>query len=157
MGFVNLLSILGAIVLTVFFCLKILPAKFDGAFSKKLPQQIHNYFNFKTLYLETIFKVLFTFLTLACIIVGVLTATVGNACQFIGNIIDAIDYDYMGSWIWRRLFTNFFSGIALAVVGPIALRLVYEIFMMFILLVKNVIDINGKLKAPEEESPKTEE
>ena len=60
----------------------------------------------------------------------------------------------MDDWIFRNLFTNFFGGIAIAVLGPIALRLVYEGIIMFILLVKNVIDINNKMKpiaaAPEE-------
>lgn len=157
LSFISVLSILAAIALTVILCVKVLPAKYDGTFSKKLPQQIHDYFNFKHLYLETILKFLFVFLTIACIIVGLLTATIGNALQFISNLIDAIDYDYMGSWIWRSLFANLFGGLALAVIGPVVIRLVYEGLMMFILLVKNVIDINGKIKAPEKENPKTEE
>lgn len=37
-------------------------------------------------------------------------------------------------------------GILLMVVGPIVLRLIYELLMMVVLLVKNVIGINNKLK-----------
>jgi hypothetical protein len=34
--------------------------------------------------------------------------------------------------------------------GPVVIRLVYEAIMMGILLVKNVMQINNKLKVPEE-------
>lgn len=154
MIFVMVISALAAIALTVILCIKVLPAKFDGTFSKKGLQSVHDYFNFKKLYLESILKILFTFLTIACVVVGLLGATVGNAFQFIGNIVRAIENDYMSSWIWRNLFTNFFGGIALAVVAPIVLRLVYEGILMFILLVKNVIEINNKTKDQTKEEPK---
>ena len=35
------------------------------------------------------------------------------------------------------------------ILGPIVLRITYEFMMLAILLVKNVIDINKKLPAPE--------
>ena len=56
---------------------------------------------------------------------------------------------YWGDWIWDAFLTNLVGGVVLAVAAPLALRLVYEIILMFILLVKNVIEINKKLKAPE--------
>ena len=158
MGFALFLAVSAAIALTVILCIKILPAKYDGTFNKKLLQKVHDYFNFKSLYLESILKILFTFLTIACIAVGLFTATIGNGFQFIGNFMDAMEYDfrYM-DWIWETLFYNFIGGIAIAVIGPIVLRLAYEAIMMFILLVKNVIDINGKLKAPKAESTEIQE
>ena len=64
----------------------------------------------------------------------------------IGNIINAIDYGYMGDWIFTQFFANIFIGLAVAVVIPVVLRLLYEGAVMFILLVKNVIDINKKMK-----------
>lgn len=159
MGFAIVLAILAAIALTAILCIKILPAKYDGTFSKKLPQKVHDYFNFKSLYLESILKILFTFLTIACIVVGIFVATIGNTFQFIDNIANAIEYDYFRymDWIWEELFINFLGGIAIAAIGPIVLRLVYEGLMMFILLVKNVIDINGKLKAPKANTTEIEE
>ena len=158
MGFSLFLAVSAAIALTVILCIKVLPAKYDGTFNKKMLQKVHNYFNFKSLYLESILKILFTFLTIACIAVGLFAATIGNGFQFIGNFIDAMEYNFRYSdWIWELLFYNFIGGIALAVIGPIALRLAYEAIMMFILLVKNVIEINGKLKAPKAESTEIEE
>ena len=158
MTFMIVMAILAAIAATVLLAIKVLPAKKDGTFSKKLVQHAHDYFNFKKLYLEQILKILFTFLTIACVLVGIFYATLGNFFQFIGNISDALKYDvydYMSKYIWKTLGNNILIGLAITVLGPIALRLVYEAMMMFILLVKNVIDINGKLKV-EKEEPKEE-
>lgn len=158
MTFMIVMAVLAAIAATVLLAIKVLPAKKDGTFSKKLVQHTHDYFNFKKLYLEQILKILFTFLTIASILVGVFYATLGNFFQFIGNISDALKYDtyeYIGKYIWKALGNNFLRGIAIAVLGPIALRLAYELLMMFVMLVKNVIDINGKMKV-EKEEPKEE-
>ena len=158
MNFMIAMAVLAAIAATVLLAIKVLPAKKDGTFSKKLMQHTHDYFNFKKLYLEQILKILFTFLTIACVLVGIFHATLGNFFQFIGNLSEAIKYDYyeyMDKIICKTLGNNFLRGIAITVLGPIALRLAYEMLMMFILLVKNVIDINGKLKV-EKEEPKEE-
>ncbi len=146
MTFTLVIGGLLAIAATVLLCIKVLPAKFDGTFSKKVLQIVHDYFNFKKLYLEAVLKVVFTFLTIFTFIGGVFYATVGNFFQLIGNIINAIDYGYMGDWIFTRFFSNIFAGLAFAVVVPVVLRLLYEGVVMFILLVKNVIEINKKTK-----------
>ena len=39
-----------------------------------------------------------------------------------------------------------YYGLIMMILGPIAIRIVYEFIMMAILLVKNVIQINNKLK-----------
>lgn len=126
---------------------------------KKGLQKLHDYFNFKKLYLETILKVLFTFLSITSVVGGVLIATVGNILQVISNIVRAAKYDYLdyylerfGDWVLPQIGRNFLIGLALVVLAPIVLRLVYETIIMFILLVKNVIDINNKLK-PVENKP----
>lgn len=134
-----------AIAATVLLFIKVLPAKYDGTFSKKLFQQVHDYFNFKKLYIESITKALFTFLSIACLLGGVLVATVGNTTWLISKLIEYSGYGYSTNWIFTTYFTNFFIGIGIAVVGPVVLRLLYEGIMMFILLVKNVVDINNKM------------
>ena len=148
MTFAAVVGILAAIAATVLLYLKVIPSKFDGTFKKKIPQKIHDYFNFKTLYLETVLKALFTFLSVSCVVVGVLIATIGNIFWFIGAVIDYIDYSYYYNfgWIFGRLGLNFLVGLGIAIVAPIVLRLVYEGMLMFILLVKNVIEINNKMK-----------
>lgn len=49
---------------------------------------------------------------------------------------------------WGETYTHYngLYGLILIVGGPIVLRLFYEMMMMFVLLVQNVIDINRKLK-----------
>ena len=157
MIFASTIGILASIAVTVLLYLKVIPAKFDKTFTKKPLQFLHNYFNFKNLYLETILKAIFTLLSIACVTLGLLGATIGNIIQFFTNIVDSVNYGYFGSWVWEQLFGFFFGGIALALLGPLVLRLAYEVILMFILLVKNVIEINKKLgkneTEPENEAP----
>ena len=47
-------------------------------------------------------------------------------------------------------------GLLLIVFGPIIVRIIYEALVMFVLLVKNTIQINNKLKS-QEEAPAIEE
>ncbi|MBR3908535.1 MAG: hypothetical protein IKJ50_02330, partial [Clostridia bacterium] len=122
------------------------PAKYDGTFSKKIFQKAHDYFNFKKLYLESIIKVLFTFLSIACVVGGILMATVGNTIWAISKSIEYAALGISSGWIFTTYITYFFAGIGIAVLGPVVLRLVYEGFMMFIILVKNVVEINNKTK-----------
>lgn len=138
-----------SLALTVLLCIKVLPAKYDGTFSKKILQTLHDYFNFKKLYFESVLKAIFSFASISCVIGGILAATVGNVIQLIGNISYAVEYSYYyssTSWVWSTFFSNLFGGILTAVLGPIVLRLAYELIMMFVLLVKNVIEINNKMK-----------
>lgn len=146
MVFALVISILVSIAATALLFLKVLPAKYDGTFSKKIFQKIHDYFNFKKLYLESILKGAFTFLSIACVVGGVLMGTVGNTIWFISKLIKFSAYGYGTSWISTTYFTNFFICIGIAVLGPVVLRLLYEGMMMFILLVKNVVEINKKTK-----------
>ncbi len=154
MIFALIVGIVLSIVATVLLCIKVLPAKFDGTFGKKGLQNLHDYFNFKKLYLETILKVLFTFLSISSVVGGVLMATVGNILQVISSISRAAKYEYLdyymenfGEWALPQIGRNFLMGLAIAILAPIVLRLVYEAMIMFILLVKNVIDINNKIKS----------
>ena len=58
-----------------------------------------------------------------------------------------IDY-----YLYTKLQWNGGWGLLLMIGGPIGIRLAYEFMMMFILLLKNVIQINNKIKQPEGEN-----
>lgn len=135
-----------SIAVTVLLFIKVIPAKYDGTFPKKILQHLHDYFNFKKLYLESIIKAIFTFASIASVVGGILMATLGNVLWAVSTLIRYSGYNLATDWIFRSFFTNFFIGIGIALLGPIVLRLVYEGFMMFILLVKNVVEINNKMK-----------
>lgn len=103
----------------------VLPKKKDGNLQHPILQFLHDFFHFKTLYLEVILKFIFTLATCVVVCLGFFTL---------------FGEDYWGD-------STFVDGLLILVLGPVALRIVYESLMMFILLVKNVIDINNKTKA----------
>lgn len=120
------LGIIAAVVCTVLVLIYIMPdSKRQGL--NPFFRFLHDLFNFKWLLLEKILKVIYIFSTLGCVIVGFLFLFSGVR-------------DWYGDFHSVAL-----PGILIAVLGPIVLRLTYEGLMMFIIVVKNVIAINGKL------------
>ena len=112
--------------------------------------------NFKTLFIEKILKALYVFATAFALIFGFL---------MLFSFVKVGGYWGTASTIhWYGYY-----GLLIMVGGPIAIRLAYEVSMLFILLVKNVMDINKKLSAgvdcsactaaapTEKEEPKAEE
>ena len=115
---------------TVCICIFILPE----AKREKLPkllQLLQDIFSFKTLLLEKVLRFLYTFATMACVFVGI--------CLLFAFQLHGGELVH-----WYGL-----QGIGLILGGTIGTRIVFEIIMMFILLVKNTIEINQKLKDKE--------
>ena len=116
-----IISIVAAFVATILLFILVLPdkkrANLNGFF-----KGIADIFNFRTLLIEKIVKFLYTFTTIAAILFG-----------------------------FFMLFMQEFGrslalyGLLVMFISPIAIRLMFEITMMAILLVKNVIEINNKL------------
>ncbi len=96
-----------------------------------LLQRIVSILNFGELFLEKFLRFIYILATFASIIVG--------AFMLFGFSHYSGVYGHSTTWYGGR-------GILLMILGPIVLRLVFETFMMFILLVKNTIEINRKLK-----------
>lgn len=84
---------------------------------------LHNTFNFKYLVVEKILQALYIFTTCSVILTGFFM----------------LFKSFYGHWMGG-------IGILVMILGPIAVRLVYELLMMAVLLVKNVISINNKLR-----------
>ena len=84
---------------------------------------LHDTCNFKYLIVEKILQALYIFLT--CLVL-------------FSGFFKLFKMDDWGRW--QGLY-----GLLTMVVGPIVIRLVYELAMMLVLLVKNVISINNKL------------
>ncbi len=140
MPFMVGLGIFCAVAATVLLYIFILPEKKREKLPKVL-KIVHDIFNFKDLMLEMILKALYVFSSVACVIVGVL--------MIFGFSI------YTSSWSGDT-YTTWYGGwgILLMIGGPIVLRLVFEAMMMFVLLVKNTIEINKKMpKEVEAEEP----
>ena len=73
------------------------------------------------------------------------------------NIGYVIEYGMSFGYVISSFFAGVFGGIGIIIVGPIAVRLAYEGVMMFILLVKNVIEINNKMKNTDTKNDNTAE
>ena len=110
-----LTSIILALIITIAVYILIMPESKRAGMSG-FPAILHDIFQFKSFLVEKIVKFLYVFSTIYLFVFGFFT-----------------------------LFKQFGSGLALMLLGPIVLRIVYELFMLAILLVKNVIDINRKL------------
>ena len=95
----------------------------------KLPgffRLLHDIFNFNGLIIEVLLKATYIVATVYTILYSFLMIFTGE---------DVI--------VW----------IISMIVGPIAIRIFFELIMMGVLLVKNVISINNKLKYPENKKP----
>ena len=121
-----ILAIVGAILLFV----NVLPEKKRSGLNNFF-KKVADIFNFKNLLLESILKFCYALTTLFVISYGFFT------------LFSKVYGDSM-----------FLPGLLLMVLGPIVIRIVYELSMMFILLVKNVIEINKKM--PKETAVKTD-
>lgn len=88
---------------------------------------LHNLFNFKFLLLEQILKFCYVLSSISCICIGFFM------------LFSSVGYYYYSQSLAL-------PGLVLMVFGPIFLRIVYESIMIMILIVKNVIQINNKMK-----------
>ena len=124
-----------AIIVAMFFLYsKVVPVKHDGNLSNPRLQKLHDYFNFKKLYIETILKFCFVLATVVCEVMGAYVI-ISTFLTFIFTI---------ASFQIGMLFGGIFGGLLIMTLGALVIRLIYEGTMMFIILVKNVIEINKK-------------
>lgn len=65
-----IIGILLAIAATIVLYIKVMPKKYDGKLENKFLQFLHDFFHFKTFYIEALTKFVFVLLTCACIFVG---------------------------------------------------------------------------------------
>ena len=115
-----------AVVATVLAFIFLVPEKRReklNAFGKFL----HDALNFKYLIVEKVLQALYIFATAFVILYGVLQ-------------LFNVQQSYWGGATWMGG-----RGLLLIILGPIAVRLSYELMMMAVLLVKNVMEINRKL------------
>lgn len=122
LGTLGIIAILLAIIATVLAFVFIVPAKRRekmGKFGKFL----HDACNFKFLIVEKILQALYIFFTALVILVGFFMLFCSDWSGWMGG-----------------------KGILLMILGPIAVRLSYELVMMAVLAVKNIISINNKLR-----------
>lgn len=118
----GLAAVIISIILTILLAILVVPEKRRAGLPKFF-QVVHDICNFKGLLLEKVLKVLYIFSTINVMLTGIFTWFSGG-------------YNFG---------LTFLTGLLILVLGPILVRLAYEFLMLFVLLVKNVIQINNKL------------
>ena len=121
----SVIAVILAITATVLAFIFIVPDKRRKKLNK-FGKFIHDTLNFKYLIIEKILQALYIFFT------------VGHSDRLLYAV-------YCNGRMARRQYMVGGYGILL-IFGPIVIRLFYEFVIMFVLLVKNVIKINSKLK-----------
>ena len=116
-GTLGVIAVVLAIIATVAICVLVMPKSKRESLSGFL-LKLHEIVNFKSLIIEKILKVLYVFASCAVILVGFFEIFAGMP---------------------------FFACLAVIVIGPFVVRLIYEGLMLFIICVQNVIEINKKL------------
>lgn len=103
-----IIGILLAIAATIVLYIKVMPKKYDGKLENKFLQFLHDFFHFKTFYIEALTKFVFVLLTCACIFVGFLL------------LFGKIEYyGYFGATFEQ---STFLYGLGLMILGPLVLR-----------------------------------
>ena len=128
-GTLAVVALILAVVATILAFVFIVPEKNRkklNAFGKFL----HDTVNFKYLIVEKILQAIYIFLTAYIVLSGFLML-----------------FRVEDTWGGSKWYGG--EGLLTMILGPIIIRLFYEFLMMFILLVKNVIQINNKLKGDE--------
>lgn len=111
-----LVAVILAVVLYFTFLSKKNEGKFTGIKGKCIKGKIYNFLCFNKFYVEDILKLLY-------LIVAVIITVLGIAA----------------------LFDTFFGGLAIIVIGNVALRIAYELLMMFIILCRKTVSMDRKL------------
>lgn len=124
-----LLGVIGGLACAILSVIFITPQKKRETLPPFL-RFLHDLFNFKFLIIEKILKFLYIFFT-GYVIVG------GFFMLF------AFQETLFGLGERTSLAI---PGLLMMIVGPFVVRILYELMMMFILIVKNVIELNNKTK-----------
>ena len=125
------------IVATVLLYIFVLPEKKRDSLPK-IGQIVHDILHFKSLFIEKIIRFFYVLSTVWCVLTGFF---------MLFGFRSYIDY-YYGYYSNTDWYGGY--GLLLMILGPVAVRIVYETIMMGILLVKNVIQINNKLNVTNE-------
>ncbi len=124
----GVLALIIAAILTIIIFALVLPENKK----EKLPKffkWLADIFNFKSLLLEKILKFLYILSTIFCIVMGLIMLFWFQTNWGMGG------YTWKGWW-----------GLIVMIGGPIGLRIIYEIIMLFIILVKNSEEIKKACK-----------
>ena len=129
---IYILSLLFGLVGTIAALVLLVPESKRAALKHPFAVFLHNLFNFKSLWIEKILRFFYIFSTVTSVVMGFF-------------MLFWVEYD---EWLG-------YYGLLGLIVMPVLIRLLYECIMMFVLLVKNTIEINKKLDGHKKHAPAT--
>ena len=136
------LAIIATIVCVIFFVPKKNREKFGKGFAK-----IHDFVNFKTFIVDYVLKAFYILATAMCIFGGFFTIfTVRTEYTTTGTMFNQTREAHTS-----MSADNVGTGILIMILGPIIVRIVYELIMLAVVGVKNIIEINKKIPGNPEE------
>jgi len=115
-----------ALIATIVLYVMVMGKKKDGKLSPFL-QFLHDLFNFKYLVIEHVLKFFYVLSTCACILIGFF-------------MLFSVQDGYFAKISYAV------PGLIIMIAGPVLIRIMYELTMLAVLLVKNVIELNNKIK-----------
>ena len=107
---------------------------------------LHDLLNFKFLIIEKIIQFCYVLATAFTLLFGFVSLFFFDKHYH---------YNYYSGTSYSETEWVGYYGFLIIILGPIAVRLAYELLMMAILAVKNIIQINNKLKNQNEDAPKS--
>lgn len=128
MAVISILGFIFALAAAILAFIFIVPDK-KRAKLNKFGKFLHDLCNFKFLIIEKILQFCYVFATAFTLIAGF----------FMLFQVETSYWGYSTEWVGYR-------GLLMIIVGPISVRIAYEIFMLALIAVKNIIQINNKLK-----------
>ena len=140
------LSIIATVLGIIFFIPKKNREKMGG-FGKK----VHDFVNFKVLFVDYVLKGFYIFTTVFTFIAGFLTMfTLKTTYR---SVYDSTSIMTKTEPTTSFSIENVITGFLIMILGPIIVRIVYELIMLAVIGVRNVIEINKKMDGCEEEKP----
>lgn len=140
---ISVIAAVMALAATVLAFLFIVPESKRSKLNK-IGKLVHDICNFKFLIIEKILQALYIFCTALVVIFGFFMLFYFE--KGYSSYYYSTPARWYGGW-----------GLLIMILGPIAIRLVYEGIMMAILLLKNVIQINNKVETPTSENGEEKE
>ena len=135
-----IISIITALAATVLAFIFIVPEKKRSKLNS-FGKLLHDIANFKFLFIEKVLQFFYIYATVFSLVFGFFS---------IFNFQTYRSYSYYG---YGRTRTEWYGwmGLIYMILGPIIIRITYEILLLGILKLKNIIQINNKLKNQNED------
>ncbi len=147
------LTIILAIAATVVGIVFFLPKKNRDKFGKGFAR-IHDFVNFKTFIVDYILKALYILATAMCVFGGFLTIFTVRTVYH--NVYNSNSVFAQREATTSLSVDNVGTGILIMILGPIVVRIVYELIMLAVVAVKNIVEINKKMPCCKEEEAEVE-